>query len=74
MAERKVIRIMAKQMRAGDALVIQKGTIRTYYHICELGIDKLGVEIVYNDSKQKGGVGRKGFRRTERVRVRRTYR
>lgn len=33
---RKVIRITAEQLEAGDRLVVMDGTIRKYCHVCEI--------------------------------------
>ena len=49
---RKVIRIRARDVEAGDALVVQEGRIKKYYHICEVYKyrvhHKWFVEITYN--------------------------
>lgn len=66
-------RIQARHIKAGDALIVKSGRTRRFLHICELGRDKLGVEVVCNDNKEPGGVLRKGFALKEMVEIRRTY-
>jgi|tagenome__1003787_1003787.scaffolds.fasta_scaffold20699312_3 hypothetical protein len=68
---RKVITVLARKIQAGDALVVKKGTVTKYYHICEVGIDRHGVEVVYNGDK--GHFERTEFKRNEAVKVRRSY-
>lgn len=65
--------ILARKVRAGDALILKQGRTRRFFHICEVEIDKHGVEVVYNDSKEIGGVGRIGFARNKAINIRRTY-
>jgi len=68
---REVITILARKVKAGDQLVVKKGTVRKFYSICETEIDKHGVEIVYKGDK--GQFERLGFKRNEAIVVRRSY-
>lgn len=49
MLPRQIIRIRADDLMAGDILVVKEGSIRKYYHVCEVAIDGTRVRYVYND-------------------------
>jgi hypothetical protein len=68
---RKVITILARKVKAGDALIVKKGTVTKYYHICEVSIDRHGVEVIYNGDR--GARTHVEFKRNEAIKVRRTY-
>jgi hypothetical protein len=69
----KIMSIFARKLRAGDALVVKEGRIRRFYHICEVGVNRQGVEIVYNKPKSQGGVERIARERNAVVEIRRTF-
>jgi hypothetical protein len=47
-----VITIRARDIMAGDSLVVKEGRIRKYYHVCEVSKHRINykwyVEIIYN--------------------------
>jgi hypothetical protein len=44
----RIVRLYADQLEAGDILVVKEGSIRKYYHICELSIVGQEVRVTYN--------------------------
>lgn len=43
----KIVRIRAERLHAGDTIVIKEGSIRKFYHVCEVGVTKDAVHFVY---------------------------
>lgn len=44
---RRIIRIRADELMAGDTLVVKQGTIRKFYHVCEVQVHGRKVHYVY---------------------------
>lgn len=68
---RSVITILARKVTAGDSLVVKKGSVRKFYHICEVEIGKSRVVVIYNGDK--GAREREEFKRNQSIQVRRTF-
>lgn len=45
---RRIIRIRADELMAGDTLVVKEGSIRKFYHVCEVAQDGDRIRYVYN--------------------------
>jgi hypothetical protein len=44
----KITRLYADELEAGDTLVVKEGSIRKFYHICEIQIRGRDIKVVYN--------------------------
>jgi hypothetical protein len=45
----KIKTVSARKLHAGNYLVLHEGSVRKYYHICEVHIDKEVVDIVFDN-------------------------
>ena len=46
-------RIRAEKLEAGDTIVIKDGSIRKFFHVCEVFVDQEGVTFGYDTKSGK---------------------
>lgn len=68
---RRIIRIYADELYAGDTIVIKEGTIRKFYHVCEVAQD--GDRIRYTYNGRGGEFVHEEVKADDRLRVREEY-
>jgi len=66
----KVIRIRADELMAGDHIVVKEGTIRKYFHVCEVEIDNLEGTVSYIYNARGKFVHVDGIKQTDILQVR----
>lgn len=65
--KKRIIKIDADEVMAGDRIVISDGSIRKFFHVCEISIKAGRVSIIYN---VPNGFGHIECKPDDRVRVR----
>lgn len=70
---REELRIQARHVRAGDALIMRKGRTKRFLPINEIHQNGNEVWIKYKDLKLPGAFGAETYKAKEMVEVRRTF-
>lgn len=70
---REEMRLQARHVHAGDAIILRKGRTRRFLTICEIHQNGEAIWIKWKDLKAPDGYDTKTFKARDRIEIRRTF-